>query len=122
MLCLHNLARLCMSCDSVCRGASSLVHYWYHPDSYDRCLPAEVAPEVVEPDKRIRGKRLFLHPCFSLWQGLLVHALSSLHAMIEIRYIDAVHLIAFGNTLTDAARDTLLCRSVEGEPALGAGL
>ena len=41
---------------SVCgRGASSLVHYWYHPDSYDRCIPAEVAPEVVEPDKRIRG-------------------------------------------------------------------
>ena len=37
------------------RGASSLVHYWYHPDSYDRCIPAEVAPEVIEPDKRIRG-------------------------------------------------------------------
>ena len=50
------------------RGASSLVHYWYHPDSYDRCLLAEVAPEVIEPDKRIRGRRLFLAklPCLPL--------------------------------------------------------
>ena len=53
---LHKFGRLCVSCGFVCRGASSLVHYWYHPDSYDRCLPAEVAPEVIEPDKRIRGR------------------------------------------------------------------
>jgi len=44
------------SSDAYARGVTSLVHYWYHPDSYDRCLPAEVAPEVVEQDKRIRGK------------------------------------------------------------------
>ena len=41
------------------------MHYWYHPDSYDRCLSAEVAPEVVEPDKRIKGK------ADALWDGTL---------------------------------------------------
>jgi hypothetical protein len=33
----------------------ALVHYWYWPDSYDRCIPATVAPENVEADKRIKG-------------------------------------------------------------------
>ena len=33
------------------------MHFWYTPDSYDKNLPADVAPERLEPDKRIRGER-----------------------------------------------------------------
>lgn len=40
----------------VCRGTDVLVHYWYYPDSYDRCIPASEAPETLEPDKRIKGE------------------------------------------------------------------
>ncbi len=40
----------------VSRGAMARVHFWYTPDSYDQNLPADVAPEKLEPDKRIRGK------------------------------------------------------------------
>ena len=32
------------------------MHFWYTPDSYDKNLPADVAPEKLEPDKRIRGE------------------------------------------------------------------
>ena len=39
------------------RGDKALVHRWYEPDSYDSCMPAAVAPEALEPDKRIRGAR-----------------------------------------------------------------
>ena len=62
------------------RGTASLVHYWYHPDSYDRCLSAEVAPEVVEPDKRIKGK------ADALWDGTL-----SLSALRQQRYLVGHH-------------------------------
>ena len=44
--------------DVACRGPQTMVHYWYQPDSYDRCIPASVAPEAIEVDKRIRGARL----------------------------------------------------------------
>ncbi|CAL8469788.1 g9330 [Coccomyxa elongata] len=37
------------------RGTGMLVHFWYYPDSYDRCIPASLAPETVEHDKRIKG-------------------------------------------------------------------
>lgn len=40
-----------------CRGPQTLVHHWYRPDSYDSCIPASVAPEAIEVDKRIRGAR-----------------------------------------------------------------
>lgn len=39
-----------------CRGTDVLVHYWYYPDSYDRCLAANVAPETIESEKRIKGE------------------------------------------------------------------
>ncbi len=49
---LHRVLNLC-----VCgRGTDVLVHYWYYPDSYDRCIPASVAPEAIETDKRIKGE------------------------------------------------------------------
>ncbi len=31
------------------------MHFWYTPDSYDQNLPMDIAPEKLEPDKRIRG-------------------------------------------------------------------
>lgn len=47
----------CLSRFLACRGAAARVHFWYTPDSYDKNLPADVAPEKLEPDKRIRGAR-----------------------------------------------------------------
>lgn len=32
------------------------MHWWYFPDSYDCCIPAESAPADLEPDKELRGK------------------------------------------------------------------
>ncbi|KAK9813885.1 hypothetical protein WJX73_003291 [Symbiochloris irregularis] len=37
------------------RGSMALVHWWYLPDSYNGYIPADTAPEVAEPDKRIKG-------------------------------------------------------------------
>ena len=108
---LHKFSHSRMRSDSVCRGASSLVHYWYHPDSYDRCLPAEVAPEVVEPDKRIRGKPLFLRPCLRPAGACSV---VSGNRDGEIGTVHAVHLLTLCTAQPRRARDTWQCRSVEG--------
>ena len=54
------------------RGASSLnVTTVYYPDSYDRCLLAEVAPEVIEPGQAHPSLRRLLFcamtvPCLPL--------------------------------------------------------
>eukprot|EP00210_Caulerpa_lentillifera_P002940 g2807.t1 len=37
------------------RPGEFLVHYWYYPDSYDNWMPAEVAPENLEPDHKAIG-------------------------------------------------------------------
>ena len=34
----------CLSRFLACRGAAARVHFWYTPDSYDKNLPADVAP------------------------------------------------------------------------------
>ena len=47
----------CLPRSVACRGAAARVHFWYTPDSYDQNLPAGVAPEKLEADKRIRGAR-----------------------------------------------------------------
>lgn len=33
----------------------ALVHWWYTPDSWNGYIPADTAPEIAEPDKRIKG-------------------------------------------------------------------
>ncbi|KAK9817370.1 hypothetical protein WJX74_007089 [Apatococcus lobatus] len=37
------------------RNHDALVHHWYLPDSYDEYIPNDVAPNVDEPDKQVRG-------------------------------------------------------------------
>ena len=39
-----------------CRGAKSLVHWWYFPDSYDEAIDPDDAPEVIEADKQPEGE------------------------------------------------------------------
>jgi hypothetical protein len=60
-----------------CRGNKTLVHRWYEPDSYDSCLPAAVAPEALEPDKRIRGAPPCCRTC-----SLLHVVPDALHAVL----------------------------------------
>ena len=41
---------------SLCdRPGEFFVHYWYFPDSYDNWMPADVAPENLEPDHKPIG-------------------------------------------------------------------
>ena len=40
---------------TVCRASKALVHWWYAPDSYDAYINADTAPEVAEPDRRVKG-------------------------------------------------------------------
>ena len=48
------MSNLCIAV--LCRGTDAKVHWWYWPDSYDEYIPADVAPEALDPDKLIKGK------------------------------------------------------------------